>query len=93
MFYRATYERHLPHTFNKMKVVSLPDGAVQPKEYKGIRYVHVSDLTSLQQNQLDKTAVEMINILIDGCVLSDCIQYNDYLAWYQQVNKLSDQHL
>jgi hypothetical protein len=56
-------------------------GAV--KIYKGIEFVLVEELSAQQQLALkNNTAVERIKILIDGQIVSNCIQYQHYVSWY-----------
>lgn len=59
---------------------------VQATLYKGIEFVRFQELPENQQALLRlNTDVERINILIDGKVASNCIQFKDYAAWYSSV--------
>lgn len=63
---------------------------VQASQYKGIDFVRFHELPEDQQALLRlNTEVERINILIDGKIVSNCIQFKDYSAWYTSVFKKS----
>lgn len=63
---------------------------VQASHYKGIDFVRFNELPEDQQVLLRLNAeVERINILIDGKVVSNCIQFKDYNAWYISVFRKS----
>jgi hypothetical protein len=63
---------------------------VQSSHYKGIEFVRFQDLPEDQQALLRlNTEVERINILIDGRISSNCIQFKDYSAWYISVFRKS----
>lgn len=56
---------------------------VAAKVYKGIEFVGVEDLSARQQLALkDNKSLERIKILIDGKIVSNCIQYQHYATWY-----------
>lgn len=63
------------------------------KIYKGIEYVLVTDLPQTQREQLLKTLSrdQLIKILIDGVVVSQCLQYKDYSLWFDNVFKAQQQ--
>lgn len=52
--------------------------------YKGIEYILVSDLPLSQRELLLKTIDErtFIKILIDQRIIGPCLQYKDYIQWY-----------
>ncbi len=62
---------------------------VERKIYKGIEYVLVTELPQTQREHLLQTLTQdqMIKILIDGSVVSDCLQYKDYSLWFDNVYK------
>lgn len=63
---------------------------VQASHYKGIDFVRLHDLPDDQQTLLRfHLEIERINILIDGKVVSNCIQFKDYSLWYTTVFKQS----
>lgn len=63
---------------------------VQANHYKGIEFVRFQDLPEDQQALLRLNAeVERINIMIDGKIVSNCIQFKDYSAWYISVFRKS----
>jgi hypothetical protein len=52
--------------------------------YKGIEFVRVSQLTKQELEVFNKNFNHetLIKIMIDEEVVSDCIQYKDYVLWY-----------
>ena len=63
---------------------------VNPEFYKGIEYVRIS---SLPEDQKVKISISLpqdkvIKIQIDDKLLPDCIQYADYLIWFEANYKL-----
>lgn len=54
------------------------------KTFKGIEYVQVSELPQTQQEILSQTINPelFIKLLIDGKIISGCLQYKDYSKWY-----------
>lgn len=59
---------------------------VQATHYKGIEFVSFPELPADQQLLLQhNTELERIQILIDGKVRGNCIQYKDYSNWYSSV--------
>jgi len=59
---------------------------VDCKVFKGIEYVQVSELPDDQRQLLVQTINPdlYIKILIDGKIVSGCLQYKDYSSWYHQ---------
>lgn len=57
---------------------------VDCKTFRGIEYVQFCDLPKHQQEVLYQTAGEsyFIKIMVDGKIISQCIQYKDYSSWY-----------
>ena len=62
---------------------------VKSKIFKGIEYVQLSELPKEQQDILSKTLNKhlVIKILVNDKVLKDCIQFKDYILWYENVFK------
>jgi hypothetical protein len=62
---------------------------VKSRNYKGIEYVNVSDLPESQKEKVLQTISPdlFIKILIDKEVISNCIQYKDYLHWFDNIYK------
>lgn len=57
-----------------------------PKIYRGIEYCVLRDLPADQQDRLKQSVIEFIKILFeDGSMLDNCIQYKDYIFWYDTV--------
>ena len=54
------------------------------KIFKGIEYVQVSELPQAQRELLMQTINPdlFIKLLIDGKIISGCLQYKDYSKWY-----------
>lgn len=57
---------------------------VDSKTFKGIEYVQVSELPQAQREILSQTINPelYIKLLIDGKIISGCLQYKDYSKWY-----------
>lgn len=56
------------------------------KFYRGIEFISVSELPTEQQLVLQHAEEpERIKILMDGKILSNCIQYRDYCNWFTSV--------
>jgi hypothetical protein len=57
---------------------------VDSKIFKGIEYVQVSELPQAQREILSQTINPelYIKLLIDGKIISGCLQYKDYSKWY-----------
>lgn len=64
---------------------------VKPSLYRGIEFVSVTDLPEEQQILLQSSPQypERINILIEGEIKRNCIQYQAYTQWFQDVYKTS----
>ncbi len=58
---------------------------VEVKIFKGIEYVQVSELPQAQRELLTQTINPdlFIKLLIEGKIVSGCLQYKDYSSWYQ----------
>lgn len=59
---------------------------VDSKIFKGIEYVQVSELPQPQREELTQSMNRelYIKILIDGKIISGCLQYKDYNKWYSE---------
>jgi hypothetical protein len=57
---------------------------VERKNFKGIEYILVAELPVSQREMLLQTLPKdhFIKILIDGTIVSQCIQYKDYSNWF-----------
>ncbi len=56
------------------------------KYFKEIEYVAVDELPSQQQELLKEYAeADFIKILMDGKVVSNCLQYKEYSHWHANV--------
>lgn len=60
------------------------------KIFKGIEYVQISDLPLSQREMLSNSINKniVIKILVGGKILNDCIQFKDYVSWYENIYKL-----
>ncbi len=58
---------------------------VDPEFYKGIEYIRISSLPEDQKEKITLTISQdkVIKIQMEGKLLSDCIQYVDYLIWFE----------
>lgn len=56
------------------------------KIFKGIEYVQMSELPQAQREVLSQTINPdlFIKLLVDGKIVSGCLQYKDYSKWYQE---------
>jgi hypothetical protein len=56
------------------------------KIFKGIEYVQVSELPQTQRQILIQTINPelFIKLLVDGKIISGCLQYKDYSKWYDE---------
>ena len=54
--------------------------------YKGIEFVEISTLPNEQKTSLLESVNPdlLIKILVDGKLMSRCIQYKDYEEWYDK---------
>jgi hypothetical protein len=57
--------------------------------YKGIEYIQVSTLPSEQREKLLLSINPdlLIKILVDGKVVTNCMQFKDYEAWFEGIYK------
>ena len=60
---------------------------VDSKIFKGIEYVQVSELPQSQRDELSQSISRelYIKLLIDGKIISGCLQYKDYSRWYTEI--------
>jgi hypothetical protein len=60
---------------------------VDSKIFKGIEYVQVSELPQAQREELSQSIGRelYIKLLIDGKIISGCLQYKDYSRWYIEI--------
>jgi hypothetical protein len=60
---------------------------VDSKIFKGIEYVQVSELPQGQREELTQSINRelYIKLLIDGKIISGCLQYKDYNKWYSDI--------
>ena len=65
---------------------------VQSTIYKGIEYIQVSTLPADQRETLLKTINKglLIKILIEGKLVSNCLQFKDYEDWFEGVFKKTE---
>ena len=64
---------------------------VNSKIYRGIEYVQLNDLPKEQKESISSSLNEdnLIKILIDKTIVSNCIQYKHYEMWFDNVFKKS----
>ena len=60
---------------------------IDSKIYKGIEYIQVSELPPTQREKISDSLNNdlLIKIMIDGKIVSDCLQFKDYSFWYNSV--------
>jgi hypothetical protein len=63
---------------------------VAAEVYKGIEFVRISNLPEEQRQKITLaiSKEKIIKILKDKKIYGDCIQYPDYLRWYEGQYKL-----
>jgi hypothetical protein len=66
---------------------------VAAEKYKGIEYIRISSLPVNQKEHLFKSLNHrlIINILKDNSLLNDCLQYQHYITWYENIYKAMTQ--
>lgn len=57
------------------------------EDFKGITYVRISSLPEEQRASIATSFNSnlVIKILKEGEVLTDCLQYDHYVAWYENI--------
>jgi hypothetical protein len=62
---------------------------VDHEVYKGIEFVRISNLPAEQREKIKASLPKekIIKILKDEMVISDCVQYSDYLRWFNEFDK------
>jgi hypothetical protein len=62
---------------------------INSKNFKGIEYIQLNQLPEEQRIKILETLNRnfLIKIMIDGQVLSNCLQYKDYEFWYENIFK------
>jgi hypothetical protein len=62
---------------------------VAAENYKGIEYIRISSLPSEQKKNIYQSLNHklIINILREESLLNDCLQYQHYITWYENVFK------
>ncbi|MBS1506813.1 MAG: hypothetical protein JSS79_09210 [Bacteroidetes bacterium] len=63
---------------------------VEAQNFKGIEYVQISSLPVNQQNSIRVSINrKLIIIILKGDdLIKDCLQYRDYVNWYENVYKI-----
>lgn len=63
---------------------------IEPKIFRGIAYIQLSQLPAEQRVKFASASKKfLIKILIDGKIISDCVQFKDYENWYDAEYKPS----
>jgi len=62
---------------------------VTSENYKGIEYIRISSLPVDQKKYLYNSLNHklIINILKDNSLMNDCLQYQHYVTWYENIYK------
>ncbi len=65
------------------------DMKVSSENYKGIEYIRISSLPADQKKNIYNSLNHklIINILKDNFLLNDCLQYQHYITWYENIYK------
>jgi hypothetical protein len=60
---------------------------INSKIYRGIEYIQLHELPQPQREMLMQTIDHnlFIKIMIDGEVISQCLQYKDYSFWHKTI--------
>lgn len=60
---------------------------INSKIFRGIEYIELNELPQPQRDLLNHTMDHnlFIKIMIDGKIVSHCLQYKDYCFWYKNV--------
>jgi hypothetical protein len=63
---------------------------VKSEVYKGIEFVRISNLPPEQKEIIRQSLSndKVIKILKEEIMFTDCIQYRDYLEWFEQYHKM-----
>jgi hypothetical protein len=63
---------------------------VTSENYKGIEYIRISSLPVDQKKYLYNSLNHklIINILKDNSLMNDCLQYQHYVTWYENIYKV-----
>lgn len=71
---------------SKYTIIHCSNMIINSESYKGIEFVRISSLENQEKTIIRQTLGhgKIIKILRDNELLSDCIQYHDYLAWRNQ---------
>ena len=62
---------------------------ISSENYKGIEYIRISSLPADQKKNIYNSLNHklIINIQKDNFLLNDCLQYQHYVTWYENVYK------
>jgi len=66
---------------------------VSSENYKGIEYIRISSLPVDQKKFIYKSLNHrlIINILKENALMNDCLQYQHYITWYENIYKIAAQ--
>lgn len=72
-------------TIVQIDIINRYSMKVDAKIFKGIEYVQISELPQAQREIITQTINSdlFIKLLVDGKIISGCLQYKDYSNWYQ----------
>jgi hypothetical protein len=61
----------------------------QSENFRGIEYIQISRLPVDQKNYIWESINQklIISILKDDSLLNDCLQYQHYITWYENIFK------
>ncbi|HCW06379.1 MAG TPA: hypothetical protein DGG95_03325 [Cytophagales bacterium] len=60
------------------------------ESYRGISFIRISSLPLEQKKKIKQTIDQQLIIKIkrEDLILADCVQYNHYLSWYENIFKV-----
>ena len=63
------------------------DRKLKPEIYRGIHYIRLAALPEEQRLLIHRwlQPQQVIKIMIDKTIISNCVQYRHYEQWYEQV--------
>jgi len=63
---------------------------ISPQNYRGIFYVKLETLPEEQKYQLSNwlPATELIKLKVEENIIDNCVNYQDYLFWYENFYSL-----
>ena len=72
---------------DQMLSIGLQRMKINSENFKGIEYIQLNELPDDQRQKILESLNRnfLIKILIDGKIVSNCLQYKDYSFWYDNI--------